>query len=69
VKLPTKDGDILLDYSKNLINDDVLKLLFDLVSILSSYISMCFFSFDLYFVFMYKYLREPFHFVFVFVVS
>ena len=27
----TKDGPLLLDYSKNLVNDDVLKMLFDLV--------------------------------------
>ncbi|KAL4234079.1 hypothetical protein ACF0H5_005733 [Mactra antiquata] len=30
VKLDTKDGDLLLDYSKNLINEDAMKLLFDL---------------------------------------
>ncbi|XP_034434086.1 glucose-6-phosphate isomerase b [Hippoglossus hippoglossus] len=28
--LNTKDGDILLDYSKNLVTDDVMKMLFDL---------------------------------------
>ncbi|KAK3085468.1 hypothetical protein FSP39_003869 [Pinctada imbricata] len=30
LKLTTKDGDLLLDYSKNLVDEEVLKLLFDL---------------------------------------
>ncbi len=30
--LKTAEGDVLIDYSKNLINQDVMKLLFDLVS-------------------------------------
>ena len=28
----TKDGDFLVDYSKNIITEDTMKLLFDLVS-------------------------------------
>lgn len=30
--LKTEDGDILLDYSKNLITDEVMKMLVDLVN-------------------------------------
>jgi len=30
LKTPS-DGDVLVDYSKNLINDEVMRLLFDLV--------------------------------------
>ena len=29
--LNTADGDLLVDYSKNIINDEVMKLLIDLV--------------------------------------
>ena len=31
MNLSDKEGDLLFDYSKNLINEDVMKLLFDLV--------------------------------------
>ena len=31
-KVNCKDGDLLLDYSKNLINEEVMKLLLELVS-------------------------------------
>jgi len=34
VKVTGRDGDLLLDFSKNLVNEDVMKLLFDLVSTL-----------------------------------
>lgn len=34
--LKTDDGDILLDYSKNLITDDVLTMLVDLVNVFNS---------------------------------
>ena len=35
--LNTEDGDILLDYSKNLVTDDVMKMLIDLVNSCLSY--------------------------------
>jgi hypothetical protein len=42
-KLQTIDGEILVDYSKNILNEDIMKALFQLVSaykhILSIYIS------------------------------
>ncbi len=31
LKLTTDDGDILLDYSKNLVNEEVMRMLFDMV--------------------------------------
>ena len=34
LNLNTKDGDILLDYSKNLITEEVMKMLVDLVCVL-----------------------------------
>lgn len=34
--LKTDDGDILLDYSKNLITDEVMKMLVDLVNVFNS---------------------------------
>lgn len=38
--LKTEDGDILLDYSKNLITEDVMKMLVDLVNSFPSYLSV-----------------------------
>ncbi len=38
IKLTGKDGDLLLDYSKNIITEDTLKLLFDLVG---EYVRTC----------------------------
>lgn len=32
LRMKTEDGDVLLDYSKNLITDEVMKMLFDLVN-------------------------------------
>jgi len=37
--LNTADGDLLVDYSKNTINDEVMKLLVDLVFVPSSQLS------------------------------
>lgn len=37
VTLETDDGDLLLDYSKNLITEDILKLLLDMVQSISCY--------------------------------
>lgn len=49
-----KDGDLLLDYSKNLINEDVLKLLFNLVGVfpeqhitLNSHVSAWFYNMNI----------------------
>lgn len=33
IKLPTPDGDLLLDYSKNLVDDQILEALFALVGL------------------------------------
>lgn len=38
--LKTEDGDILLDYSKNLITDEVMKMLVDLVNSFQSWLSL-----------------------------
>lgn len=38
--LKTEDGDILLDYSKNLITDEVMKMLVDLVNIIRSALTL-----------------------------
>lgn len=39
VTLETDDGDLLLDYSKNLVNEEVMKMLFDMVQ--SIFIIFC----------------------------
>lgn len=42
VTLKTEDGDILLDYSKNLVTDEVMKMLVDLVNYFASEKSIAF---------------------------
>lgn len=47
--LKTDDGDILLDYSKNLITDEVMKMLVDLVNVFNGGNEaeiICFFAAD-----------------------
>ena len=36
MSLATSDGELLLDYSKNIVTEDTMRLLFDLVGILHS---------------------------------
>lgn len=42
LNLKTDDGDILLDYSKNLITDDVMKMLIDLVNTIYAFFFLCY---------------------------
>ncbi|CAB3991863.1 Glucose-6-phosphate isomerase [Paramuricea clavata] len=46
LSLATSDGELLLDYSKNIVTEETMKLLFDLVGVLCSILSpfCCIFS-------------------------